>query len=80
MWVRKDGEWQYLICLFDVKINTIVARSLVESESTKTISDILSKVLRNQKKKCKTTDLKIEYRLAINKIKIDHQFCLFHTK
>ena len=80
LWVRKDGEWLYLICLFDVKINTIVARSLVKSESTETIHGFLSKILRNQKKICITTDLKPEYRLAINRIKIDHQFCLFHTK
>ena len=80
LWVRKDGEWLYLICLFDVKINTIVARSLVKSESAETIHGFLSKILRNQKKICITTDLKPEYRLAINRIKIDHQFCLFHTK
>ena len=80
LWVRKDGEWWYLICLFDVKINTIVARSLVKSESAETIHGFLSKILRNQKKICITTDLKPEYRLAINRIKIDHQFCLFHTK
>ena len=80
LWVRKDGEWWYLICLFDVKINTIVARSLVKSESTETIYKFLSKTLSNQKKKCITTDLKPEYRLAIDRINIDHQFCLFHTK
>ena len=80
LWVRKDGEWWYLICLFDVKINTIVARSLVKSESTETIYAFLSKTLSNQKKKYITTDLKPEYRLAINKININHQFCLFHTK
>lgn len=80
LWVRKDGEWWYLICLFDVKINTIVARSLVKSESTETIYSFLSKTFSNQKKKCITTDLKPEYRLAIDRINIDHQFCLFHTK
>ena len=80
LWVRKDGEWWYLICLFDVKINTIVARSLVKSESTETIYSFLSKTFRNQKKKCITTNLKPEYRLAIDRIHIDHQFCLFHTK
>ena len=67
-------------CLFNVKINTISACSLVESESTEDIYNFLSNVFRNQKKKCITTDFKKEYRLSINKIKIDHQFCLFHTK
>ena len=80
LWVRKNGEWWYLICLFDVKINTIVARSLVESESTKVIEQFLKTTLRNQNKKCITTDLKVEYRLAIDKLNINQQFCLFHTK
>ena len=33
LWVRKDGEWWYLICLFDVKINTIVAEDIFREHS-----------------------------------------------
>ena len=67
LWVRKYGKWWRLICLFDVKLNTIVARSLVESETTEAITDFLKISLSNQNKKCITTDLKIEYRDAIDK-------------
>ena len=35
--IRKDGEWWYIICLFDVKINRVVSSSLAKSESTETI-------------------------------------------
>lgn len=80
LWVRKDGKWWYLLCLFDVKLNTIVARSLVESETTEVIENFFKSSLRNQNKKCITTDLKIEYRDAIDKLDVKHQFCLFHTK
>lgn len=80
LWIRKYGKWLYLICLFDVKINTILARSLVESESTEIIEQFLKTTLCNQKKKYIPTDLKVEYRLVIDKININQQFCLFHTK
>ena len=80
LWVKKDGNWWYLICLFDVKINTIVLRSLVKSESSDIIRDFIAKSLRNQKKKCITTDLKHEYHIALNQLKINQQFCLFHSK
>ena len=80
LWVKKDGEWWYLICLFDVKINTIVSRSLVKSESAEAIENFLKDSLRNQKKKCVTTDLKPEYTIALDKMNINQQYCLFHTK
>lgn len=79
LWVKKNSKWKYLICLFDSKLNTIVGRSLLDSETTEEIEFFLKENLRNQKKKSITTDLKVEYKYAINKLGINHQFCLFHS-
>ena len=44
------------------------------------VYDFLNQSLRNQKKNCIITDLKSEYRVAIDKLQIKQQFCTFHTK
>ena len=80
LWVKKNGKWKYLLALFDLKLNTIVSRELADSESVKTVYTFLEKSLRNQKKNCIITDLKPEYRVAINKLQIKQQFCTFHLK
>ena len=68
------------LALFDVKLNTLVSVKLVESEDSKTIYQFLNESLRNQKKISIETDLKHEYREAINKLKVKHHFCKFHVK
>ena len=80
LWVRKNGKWKYLLVLFDSKLNIVVSRFLADSESTKTIYNFLKESTRNQKIKCITTDLKLEYRDAIDKLNFNQQFCLFHVK
>ena len=68
------------LALFDVKLNTLVSVKLVESEDSKTIYQFLNESLRNQKKISIGTDLKHEYREAIDKLKVKHHFCKFHVK
>ena len=68
------------MALFDLKLNTIVSRELADSESVKTVYKFLEKSLRNQNKNCIITDLKNEYRIAIDKLQIKQQFCTFHLK
>lgn len=80
LWVMKNGEWKFLIFLFDVKINTIVSRSLLDSESTANIKGFLREFIKNQKVICITSDLKKEYRKAMDQLDIQQQYCLFHTK
>ena len=80
LWVKKNGKWKYLLVIFDTKMNIVVARSLANSESTKVAYDFLSESLRNQNVKCITTDLKTEYRDAIDKLNYNQQFCLFHVE
>lgn len=80
LWVKNNGKWNYLLVLFDTGLNTIVSYKLVLKEDIKTIHDFLNESLANQPKKCITTDLKLEYRRAIDKINIKHHFCKFHTK
>ena len=80
LWVKNNGKWNYLLVLFDTQLNTIVSYDLVLKEDIKTIYKFLMKSLANQPKKCITTDLKVEYRRAIDKINIKHHFCKFHTK
>ena len=80
LWVKKNGNWKYLLALFDLELNTIVAKELVDSETVHTIYNFLNQSLRNQKKNCIITDLKQEYRVAIDKLHIKQQFCTFHTK
>ena len=80
LWVKINGEWNYILALFDVKLNTLVSIKLVESEDSKTIYQFLNESLRNQKKISIGTDLKHEYREAIDKLNIKHHFCRFHVK
>jgi transposase-like protein len=80
LWVKINGEWNYILALFDVKLNTLVSIKLVESEDSKTIYQFLNESLRNQKKISIGTDLKHEYREAIDKLKVKHHFCKFHVK
>lgn len=80
LWVRKNGKWKYLLVLFDSKLNIVVSRFLADSESTNIVYDFLNESTRNQKIKCITTDLKLEYRDAIDKLNFNQQFCLFHVK
>ena len=80
LWVKKNGKWKYLLALFDLKLNTIVSRELADSQSVETVYKFLEKSLRNQNKNCIITDLKNEYRIAIDKLQIKQQFCTFHLK
>lgn len=79
LWVKKNSKWKYLVCLFDFKLNTIVGRSLLDSETSDAIEGFLKETLRNQKKTSITTDLKKEYIPAISKLGIKHKFCSFHA-
>ena len=74
LWVKINGEWSYILALFDVKLNTLVSVKLVESEDSKTIYQFLNESLRNQKKISIGTDLKHEYREAIDKLKVKTSF------
>ncbi|WP_315969444.1 DDE-type integrase/transposase/recombinase [Methanobrevibacter oralis] len=80
LWVKINGIWNYVLALFDVKLNTLVSVKLVESEDFKTIYQFLNESLRNQKKISIGTDLKYEYREAIGKLKVKHHFCKFNVK
>ena len=80
LWVKINGFWKYILALFDVKLNTLVSIKLVESEDSKTIYRFLWESLRNQNKFSIGTDLKHEYREAIDKLKVKHHFCKFHVK
>ena len=80
LWVRKNGNWKYLFALFDLELNTIVAKELVDSETVDNVYNFLNQSLRNQKKKCIITDLKSEYRVAIDRLHIKQQLCTFHAK
>ncbi len=78
--VKINGIWNYILALFDVKLNTLGSIKLVDSEDSKTIYQFLKESLRNQKKISIGTDLKHEYREAIDKLKVKHHFCKFHLK
>lgn len=80
LWVKKNGVWKYILALFDLELNTIVSRELVDSETVETIYKFLNESLRNKKQKCIITDLKKEYRVAIDRLGIKQQFCTFHAK
>ena len=78
--MKINGIWNYILALFDVKLNTLVSIKLADSEDSKTIYQFLKESLRNQKKISIGTDLKHEYREAIDKLKVKHHFCKFHVK
>lgn len=80
LWVKENGIWKYLLCLFDSKSNTIISSKLVKSETTQSIYKFFEESLRNQNVYSITTDLKQEYRKAVQKMNAKHQFCKFHTK
>ena len=79
LWVKMNGKWKYLLCLYDSKLNTLVGRSLVDSETTEIVENFLNETLRNQDKKAITTDLKKEYLPAVSRVGVKHQFCIFHV-
>ena len=56
--------------IFDLELNTIVAKELIDSETVDTIYNFLNQSLRNQKTECIITDLKSEYRVAIDRLHI----------
>ena len=78
--VKKNGIWKYLLALFNLKLNTIMAKELIDSETVEGVYNFLNQSLHNQKKNSIITDLKPEYRVAIDKLQIKQQFCTFHTK
>ena len=80
LWVENSGRWMYLLALFDVKFNTIVSYSLVESESEEEIFKFLSESTYNKNRNTIVTDLKKEYRRPIWRLGFKHQFCHFHVK
>ena len=80
LWVKKNGNWKYLLALFDLELNTIVAKELVDSETVHTVYNFLNRSLRNQKKNYIITDLKQKYGVSIDRSHIKQQFCTFHTK
>ena len=80
LWVKQKDEWKYLLALFDLELNTIVSRELTDSETIDNIYNFLNQSLRNQNKKCIITDLKPEYRVAIDRLGVKQQFCTFHLK
>ena len=50
LWTRINGVWQYILALFDVKLNTLVYVKLAKSEDSEIIYHFLNESLRNQKK------------------------------
>ena len=52
LWVKKNGNWKYLLALFDLELNTIVAKELIDSETVDTIYNFLNQSQRNQKTEC----------------------------
>ena len=37
LWVKQNGKWKYLLALFDLELNTIVSRELVDSETVENV-------------------------------------------
>ena len=72
--MKINGEWNYILALFDVKLNTLVSVKLVESEDSTIIYHFLNESLRNQKKIAMGTDLKHEYHEIIDKLKVKRHF------
>ena len=68
IWVEKNGKWKYLLDLFDLELDTIVAKELIDSETLENVYNFLNQSLRNQKKNCIITDLKSEYRVTIDRL------------
>ena len=73
-------SYKYLLALFDLELNTIVAKELVDSETVNTTYNFLNQSIHNQKTKYIITDLKSEYRVAIDILHIKQQFHTFYTK
>ena len=66
--------------LFDLELNTIVVKELVDLEIVENVYNFLNQSLHNQKKNYIITDLKSEYKVSIDRLQIKQQFCIFHTK
>ena len=42
LWVKINGEWNYILALFDFNLNTLISAKLVESEDSTTIYQFLN--------------------------------------
>jgi len=80
LWIKINGQWKYILALFDLKLNTLINYKIVDSEDSKTIYQFINKSTYNQNRYYIVTDLKKEYREVIYKLGFKHQFCKFHTK
>ena len=47
LWVKQNGSWKYLLALFHLKLNTIVTKELVDSETIENIYSFLNRPLAN---------------------------------
>ena len=48
LWVKINGKWNYLLALFDLKLNTLVSYKIVSNESETNIKKFLEESTRNQ--------------------------------
>ena len=55
---KKTENGSTFLALFDLELNTIVSRELVDSETVYNVFNFLNQSLRNQKKECIITGLK----------------------
>ena len=80
LWIKINGEWNYLYALMDSKYNTIINLKMASSGKEKEIYTFFKRIYKKSIKKSVTTDLKEEYRKPIDKLMMDHQFCQFHLQ
>lgn len=52
LWTEINGDWNYFLVLFYVKLNSVVSMNLKDSEDIETIRKFLDDSLRNQPKIC----------------------------
>ena len=58
LWIKINGQWKYILALFDLKTNTLINYKIVDAEDSKTIHHFINKSTYNQKRYYIVTDLK----------------------
>ena len=78
--VRNYSVWQFRHLLVDTYYNTIVADEQLPDETSETIEKFLNNNLFNKPKKAIVSDLKKEYKPIIEKMGMEHQWCMKHAR
>ena len=80
LWVKQKGEWKYLLAFIRPRIKYNSFQRIDRFRDNRQHIQLLKSITPQSNKKMLITDLKPEYKVAIDKLRVKQQFCTFHLK